>query len=145
MKNKYSITGILLALLGIGWFLLALDYYETDDGVNLELASTFAKVSSLVGDKVYVEPSFKPASAFDLTEEKAITILGAYSVLLGLISVAMSFLAIKTKEHPGLSLGAFGLGLGPVILFNIYISIGLFLLMFPLLYFYSKRIHKAHH
>ena len=90
------IIALTLGIISIVFIVGAMSAHKKDDGLSLELSSKLIKPVQIIKSVDNSEPSFK-APAFSLTESVSIKISMAASLLMGLICLAVCFVAAKRK------------------------------------------------
>mgnify|MGYP000449570312 CR=1 FL=1 len=126
MRNIYSKTAVLLALVGGILYLAAYNSWLFNDGTDLTLASYFAGILSLFSSTTYPEQSLQVAG-FSLTEDISIKIAIAAAFLLATLAIVLSLWAIVQQENSMLFSLAMLLGIGVFTLFNFQLALGLLL------------------
>ncbi len=126
MRNIYSKTAVLLALVGGILYLAAYNSWLFNDGTDLTLASYFAGILSLFSSTTYPEQSLQVAG-FSLTEDISIKIAIAAAFLLATLAIVLSLWAIVQQENSMLFSLAMLLGIGVFTLFDFQLALGLLL------------------
>ena len=139
MRNIFSKTAVLLALVGGILYLAAYNSWLFNDGTDLTLASYFAGMLSLFSSATYSEPTMQVAG-FSLTEDTSIKIAIATAFVLAAAAIILSLLAIVQQENSLLFSLAMLLGVAVFTLFNLQLALGLLLISAMTGLYLKKRI-----
>ena len=126
MRDIFSKTAVLLALVGGILYLAAYNSWLFNDGTDLTLASYFAGILSLFSSTTYPEQTMQVAG-FSLTEDMSIKIAIATAFLLAATAIVLSLWAIAQQENSLLFSLAMLPGIGVFTLFNFQLAFGLLL------------------
>lgn len=123
MKYKYAAIGIILAIVGAVFMLLALNASSSNDGITLRLAPIYAKAIEVTSSAETSEPAFRSEEG-SLNENFAIQLTFGVSMLLSGVSVIFSLVSLLRAEPKLISTVSLFMGFSAFILFSIEIALG---------------------
>jgi len=118
MNSKFSIIGILLAVLSIALYLVALSSWGSNDGLTSVISPYYAKFLSLFSSTQLSGPTLAAGEAH-LTEERSIYITIGIALFFGALAIFLSLFSIKRQESLIYIIAALLLGNAVFVLYSL--------------------------